>query len=107
VSGGAAPAAGGTAPLHVVAASVTAPYKILMTDNRYAPVTLSVPVGSTVAWINNGANLHTTSAYDLSFESGGVEGGKAWEFTFTKPGTYQYFCRQHILNGMSGVLVVQ
>jgi FtsP/CotA-like multicopper oxidase with cupredoxin domain len=91
----------------VTAGSVTTPYKVTMTDNRYTPASLTVPVGSTVAWINNGTNLHTTSAFDVSFDSGAVANGMAWTFTFTKPGTYQYFCRQHFLNGMSGVVVVQ
>ena len=103
----AASSAAAVAPVHVDAATVTTQYKISMTDNRYTPATLTVPAGSTVAWVNNGTNVHTTSAYDLSFDSGAVAGGKAWTYTFTKPGTYQYFCRQHLLNGMAGVITVQ
>ena len=102
----AAGATAGPAPVHVDAASVTTPFKVSMTDNRYTPAALTVPAGSTVAFINNGTNLHTTSAFDLSYDSGAVPTGKAWTFTFTKPGTYQYFCRQHFLNGMAGVITV-
>jgi len=61
----------------------------------------------TVAWINNGANVHTVSALDGSFESGSIPPGKAFVYTFTKPGTYQFLCRQHFLNGMSGSITVQ
>ena len=104
----AAPAASGVVnAVYVDAAAVTTPYKLSMTDNRYTPAALTVPVGATVAWINNGTNLHTATAFDLSFESGTVPTGKAWSFTFTKPGTYQFFCRQHLLNGMTGVITVQ
>ena len=44
---------------------------------------------------------------DGSFESGSITPGKAFTYTFTKPGTYQFLCRQHFLNGMSGTVVVQ
>jgi len=60
-----------------------------------------------VAWINNGTNLHTATAFDGSFESGTIDAGKAWTFTFTRPGTNQFFCRQHLLNGMAGTVIVQ
>ena len=108
--GAAAPATGaaaGAAPVHVDAAAVTTAHRVSMTDNRYAPAALTVPVGATVAFINNGTNLHTTSAFDLSFDSSAVPTGKAWTITFDRPGTYQYFCRQHFLNGMAGVVTVQ
>jgi plastocyanin len=81
--------------------------KIVLADNRYQPATLTVRPGTTIAWVNNGANLHTISAQDGSFESGAIPPGKAFVYTFSKPGTYAYFCRQHLLNGMSGSIVVQ
>lgn len=113
VSGGhdhttAVPAA--SAPVNAVyvsAADVTTSNRAAMTDNRYTPGALTVPVGATVAWLNNGTNLHTATAFDGSFESGSIPAGKAWTFTFTRPGAYQFFCRQHLLNGMTGVITVQ
>lgn len=108
-SGAAAPPTtpAGAATTYASAAEVTAQHKIVMTDNRNTPAALTVPADGTVAWINSGANLHTATAFDLSFESGSVPAGKAWSFTFTRPGTYNYFCRQHFLNGMGGVVTVQ
>jgi plastocyanin len=47
------------------------------------------------------------SSFDGSIESGALPSGKAFTVTFTRPGTYPYFCRQHILSGMSGTVVVQ
>ena len=95
------------AQTYVAAAGVATPHKVVMTDNRYAPGALTVPTGSTVAWINNGTNLHTASAFDGSFDSGAIPTGRASTFTFTKPGTYSYFCRQHLLNGMSGTVTIE
>jgi FtsP/CotA-like multicopper oxidase with cupredoxin domain/plastocyanin len=81
--------------------------KVTMVDNRFQPGTVTVPVGTAVAWINRGANVHTVSAFDGSFESGAIAPGQAFVFTFDKPGTYQFLCRQHLLNGMSGTITVK
>lgn len=105
----AAPAASAPAAGQLPAAQdvPAAAQKIVLVDNRFQPTMLTVPAGTTVAWINNGANLHTVSALDGGFESGSIPPGKAFVYTFTKPGTYQYLCRQHFLNGMSGSITVQ
>jgi plastocyanin len=87
-----------------VAAAAT---KITLVDNRFQPSTVSAPAGSKVAFVNRGANVHTVSALDGSFESGSIPPGKAFVVTLSKPGTYQFLCRQHFLNGMSGSIAVQ
>src|SRR5581483_2818762 len=38
--------------------------KVVAFDNRFQPGELVVPVGTTVAWVNRGANVHTVSAFD-------------------------------------------
>jgi plastocyanin len=81
--------------------------KVTMVDNRFQPGTVTVSAGTAVAWINRGANVHTVSAFDGSFESGAISPGQAFVFTFDKPGTYQFLCRQHLLNGMSGTITVK
>ena len=91
----------------VAAADVAAGVKVAMVDNRFQPGAQTLPVGTTVAWFNNGANVHTVSSLAGSFESGSVPPGQAFTHTFTEPGQYQYLCRQHLLNGMSGTIVVQ
>ena len=87
-------------------AVAAAAVKITMTDNHYSSPTLTIPAGSSVAFINRGANLHTATSFDGLFESGSLAPGQAWVYTFTTPGTYRYFCRQHILNGMTGTITV-
>jgi FtsP/CotA-like multicopper oxidase with cupredoxin domain len=103
----AASAATGTAISADDARVAAAGAKSTATDNRFTPGTQTVPVGTTVAWINRGANIHTVSAFDGSFESGAIAPGQAFLHTFTRPGTYQFLCRQHLLNGMSGTITVQ
>jgi FtsP/CotA-like multicopper oxidase with cupredoxin domain len=106
------------AALPVVAAAPSAPAlaaadvpgsatKVVMTDNRFGPSKVTVRPGTTVAWVNNGANLHTISDYNGKFESGSIATGKAFTFTFNEPGEYRYLCRQHLFNGMAGTITVQ
>lgn len=81
--------------------------KVVAFDNRFQPGQLVVPMGTTVAWVNTGANVHTVSAFDGSFESGAIAPGQAFLYTFQQRGTFSFLCRQHFLNGMSGQVTVQ
>ena len=87
----------------------SAPAKVTasLVDNRFQPTSLTVAVGSTVTWTNNGNNIHALTSTDGLFDSGALGGGQSFSFTFDKAGTYRLLCRQHSLNGMAGQLVVQ
>jgi plastocyanin len=61
----------------------------------YDPPTLTVNVGDKVTWQNNGEDVHTVTSDDGSFDSGDMEHGASWSYTFTSPGTYTYFCAPH------------
>ena len=80
---------------------------VTMVDNRNLPAKLTVAVGTTVTWTNNGILPHTVSAAGGSFESGNVQPGESFSFTFDAPGEYGYFCRPHVFIGMTGTVVVQ
>jgi plastocyanin len=58
-----------------------------------------------VAWTNNDQVQHTVTAVDRSFDSGSLAPGTTWRYTFTKPGTYQFFCVVHPF--MKGVVIVK
>ena len=66
-----------------------------MLDNRFNPTQVTVPAGSTVTWLNRGSNLHTATSFDGLCESGNLGRDGRFNFTFTEPGTYQYFCSLH------------
>ncbi len=76
-------------------------------DNRFGPRTISIPVGTQVRWLNRGQNIHTTTSLDGLWDSPGLERKQGYAFTFTKPGEYRYLCRQHLLQGMVGVVTVK
>lgn len=81
--------------------------KAAVVDNRFQPSSLTVAVGSTVTWTNNGNNSHTLSSLDGLFDSGGLFAGQSFSYTFDKAGTYRLICRQHGLNGMTAQVIVQ
>ena len=80
--------------------------EISIVDDRFAPTDLTVPVGATVAWVNNGGQWHSVAAYDGSFESGKIPPGERFLHRFDVTGTYRYICKHHAMQGMLGTVTV-
>ncbi|HET9180291.1 MAG TPA: cupredoxin family copper-binding protein [Terriglobia bacterium] len=57
--------------------------------------TLTVPAGTTVTWINRDDVPHTVVSTDKVFASSVLDTGDKFSYTFTKPGTYSYYCSVH------------
>jgi plastocyanin len=64
-------------------------------DFAFDPATLEVSVGTTVTWTNNDSAAHTVTADDGSFQSGRLEQGESFSYTFDTPGTFSYHCEYH------------
>jgi plastocyanin len=74
---------------------------------KFLPAEITVPVGSTVEWYNETDLQHDVSADDGSFDSKGLLGrGQKFEFKFSQPGDFKYFCTPHKDAGMKGVVHV-
>ena len=75
-------------------------------DNfSFVPGTLTVPVGSTVTWTNRDDIPHTVVSTEGVFKSKVRDTDEKFSFTFSKAGTYPYFCSIH--PKMTGKVVVQ
>ena len=75
-------------------------------DNfSFGPQTVTVPVGATVIWINHDDIPHTVVSTDGLFKSKVRDTDETFSYTFTKAGTYPYFCSVH--PKMTGKVVVQ
>ena len=77
-------------------------------DNfTFGPGTLTVPVGTTVTWTNKDDIPHTVVSTDdpKTFKSKVLDTDEKFSFTFSKAGTYPYFCSIH--PKMTGKVVVQ
>ena len=92
----------------VTSAQDKAPSLEVKIDNfSFGPVTLTVPVGATITWINRDDIPHTVVSTDdpKTFKSKVMDTDENFSFTFTKPGTYAYFCSVH--PKMTGTVVVK
>jgi plastocyanin len=70
----------------------------------YLQPRITVSVGTTVEWSNSDPLPHTVTASDRSFNSGLIQPGKTYRHTFTKAGTFNYYCVPHPF--MKGAIVV-
>jgi plastocyanin len=73
---------------------------------KFDPVEITVPAGTTVVWQNKGQLDHTATAENGSFDSGNLKPGGSFQFKFSTPGDYKYFCTPHKDLGMIGVVHV-
>ena len=71
---------------------------------HYDPANLSVPVGTTVTWVNQGNTPVTVTSPDGLFDSDPIMPGASFSVTFDTPGTFRYFCVPY--PHMKGTVVV-
>src|ERR687886_836107 len=77
----------------------------------YIPGSIIIESGKKVRWVNNDAEVHSvTSGLESSadrgklFDSGLLNTNQTFEYTFDKPGTYNYYCTIHpIMTGLVNV----
>jgi plastocyanin len=83
-----------------------APTMEVKIDNfSFGPATITVAAGTTVTWTNRDDIPHTVVADDKTFKSKVLDTDEKFSYTFSKPGTYPYFCSVH--PKMTGKVVVQ
>ena len=72
-----------------------AEHGVQIVDSTFSPATLTIQVGDTVTWRNADDRPHTVTSNDGAFDSGNLDEGVGFSFTFTEPGTYTYRCDYH------------
>ena len=85
--------------------SGAAPAEVKIDNFSFGPQTLTVPVGTTVTWTNRDDIPHTIVSTDGVFKSKVRDTDETFSYTFTKAGTYNYFCSVH--PKMTGKIIVQ
>jgi plastocyanin len=84
----------------------------------FTPAVVWVESGATVTWEIEGA-AHSVTAYHpdndkpirvpgdaAGFDSGTLDAGGTYEYTFETPGVYNYYCTPHESLGMTGIVIV-
>ena len=102
-----------TSTIPTVGATASNNTIVVMLNSAYLPAQLTITAGTTVTWINKDSIGHTVTegdpnspkqpalrAFDSSGEAGSgkaalLEPGQSWSYTFTTPGTYNYYCIVH------------
>src|SRR5689334_4324625 len=75
-------------------------------DNfAFVPATITVPVGTSIRWLNEDETVHNVVSSDKSFRSKALDTNEEFSFTFTKSGTYSYMCSLH--PRMTGKVIVE
>jgi plastocyanin len=86
-------------------AKPAAPTVVHIKNFAFDPSSLTVAVGQTVRFVQDDDTSHTATASDKSFDSGNLDKGRSWTYTFDKAGTYAYLCTYHPY--MKGTITVK
>ena len=69
--------------------------EITIDNFTFTPKELTVPVGTTVKWLNHDDIPHTIVEKKTTFRSKALDTDDSYSFTFTSAGTFDYFCGLH------------
>jgi plastocyanin len=96
----------GQKPLVASAQEQTSTMDVKIDNFSFGPAALTVKVGTTVTWMNRDDIPHTVVSTDdpPMFKSKVLDTDEKFSFTFSKAGTYPYFCSIH--PKMTGRIVV-
>jgi plastocyanin len=81
--------------------------KVNITNYTFSPANITVKVGTTVTWTNNDDVDHTVTsdtAPNSGPDSGLINPGDTYTYTFNQAGTFNYHCAQHLY--MKGTITV-
>ncbi len=71
----------------------------------FSPNSITISVGDNVTWTNQDGSSHTVTGDNSEFDSGTLDNGQMFSFTFTTAGTYTYHCAFH--SGMTATIIVE
>ena len=92
-------------PAKATASAATGTIQASIDNFSFAPKQLTVKAGATVVWTNKDDIPHTVTSDDNVFSSSLMDTNAKFQYTFTKPGKFPYYCKVHPM--MTGVVVVQ
>ena len=116
-----AAAAVGFAAASQASAAETVKVRIPAAETAFKPEEVTIKVGDSVVWTNRSVVEHTVTcdpgkakdknhvalpAGAKAFDSGPLKQDEPWTQTFTVPGTYKYFCIEHEMMPMVGIVTV-
>lgn len=87
--------------------TLTGAVAVEIKDFAFNPAEIRIRTGTVVTWTNSDVVAHTATATDPrgAFDSGNLNPGQSFSFTFDTARTYEYFCTYHPF--MKGTIVVE
>ena len=76
-------------------ARAAATTSVTISDFRFGPASVTVNVGDTVRWTNDGPTGHSATSTSGGFDTGILAKGASSSATFDTAGTYSYICTPH------------
>lgn len=107
LSGAAVPSdsASGSAAASSSESTTGAVAEVKIDNFAFTPGVITVKVGTEVTWINHDDIPHTVDSTQGKFKSAALDTDNTFQFRFTEPGEYPFYCRMH--PKMTGKVVVQ
>ncbi len=87
-------------------AAMTSAAAVDIVDFAYNPPKIEVAVGDSVTWTNSDSSPHTATQRPAGsgFQSGTLNQGESYSYTFETAGTFDYYCEFHA--NMAGQVIV-
>lgn len=84
------------------------PNEIWLEYKLFRPSQLTVPVGTTITFINKDNANHSATNFSGVFNSGKITSGDSFSYTFSKAGSFSFGCNYHSSNTTEqGYIIVQ
>jgi plastocyanin len=75
--------------------TVPGPNEVWIQNMSFNPITISVPIGTTITWTNKDLIDHTVTSDNGLFDSGSLHNNGVYSHMFTTAGTFPYHCAIH------------
>jgi plastocyanin len=86
-------------------ASTDSSAEVKIDNFSFTPGAVTVKAGTQVTWINHDDIPHTVDSTQGKFKSAALDTDDKFQFRFTEPGEYPFYCRMH--PKMTGKIIVQ
>ncbi|HEX2628482.1 MAG TPA: plastocyanin/azurin family copper-binding protein [Chitinophagaceae bacterium] len=80
-------------------------YTVEITSNGFNPIELNVPSGAPVMWVNTDDRVHDVISSTGKVNSGDMNPGDTYSFTFQGIEDHSYYCSKH--SGETGTIHVK
>ena len=70
--------------------------RVSMKGGAFTPNELLIAETGTVLWVNDDNKIHTVTADNGAFDSGDIQPGATFTYTFNTRGAYPYHCKHHL-----------